>query len=217
MTDSLELTKLGPKTLAEVAALARLSPEAVALAQSKPTPRQYVDALLAQKAFSDVLRFLAMALPVREGIWWGSLCLKTAAGDEPNIQPVLTASVTWILQPTEEHRQAAALLSTGKTADAYLARAIAWTGGSLTPQGLPVVAPGPDMPLHALAAAIQLAVTLDTKKIEENRRKFLVMGIRIARGKHLWPIPPETTKLPTPPLYPPGHRPSRPPFYPGSY
>src|SRR5579864_2694697 len=72
-------------------------------------PAQFVNALIENKKYIDAIDFMAHALPVREGIWWGCLCMQHAVGDRlsPPERVAAAAVVRWVMQPTEETRTAA--------------------------------------------------------------------------------------------------------------
>lgn len=187
MNDPLAFVKVKALTADEVAPDAGLSDEALLLLAPQQTPREYLDAILAQEHFTDAVKFLAHALPRREGVWWAALCLQSAVGEAPpaNIAAVLKAAVRWVLEPNEEHRRQAAALADKNKAEDFLCRAVAWTGGSLTPPELPVVPPKPGMSPTAVAASVQLATQIGPSKgIRERKRHFLALGVRIARGMY---------------------------------
>ena len=74
-----------------------------------PTPLEFLDALIAHERFADAIHFLAHAIPKREAVWWGCLCIKLAGGENlsPKELAALTAAVRWALRPEEEYRAAA--------------------------------------------------------------------------------------------------------------
>src|SRR5512146_610844 len=103
-----EAAKTGPATAA-TARVAELSEDAMAMAGPETQPADYVSLLLQKKLYPDAVRFVAHALPKREGIWWAWMCARRAAGEpaKPEIRAALEATEKWIAQPNEEHRRAA--------------------------------------------------------------------------------------------------------------
>ncbi|HEX6534361.1 MAG TPA: hypothetical protein VF041_07180, partial [Gemmatimonadaceae bacterium] len=97
------------RTLPEFCELAQLGDDARALLQPTDGPRQYLRTLVEREHFADAVRFVAHALPTREGIWWAWVCARRAAGAEPPpvIRAALDATERWITQPTDEHRRVA--------------------------------------------------------------------------------------------------------------
>ena len=152
------------------------------------TPREFLDALLAREKYGDAIKFLAAALPMRQAVWWGCLCLQLARGSEMSAaeKAAVRAAARWALEPSEINRLEAVRWIVKKNPAGYLAQAVSWTGGSLSKPGLPVVPPGPQLPARALSGALLLAaVRCPPEKIKERFRHFLVLGIGLARKKQL--------------------------------
>jgi hypothetical protein len=184
--DPLALVRIPGKT-ADIAAVAKMPRPALALLAGTQTPRQYLDALLKAGMFADAIRFLAFALPVREAVWWGCLCLRLTHADP---EQSVNLAARWVIEPTEAHRQEAEKVANQTTAAGWLARAVAWTGGSLLPPSQPVLKPRPELPHQAVLASLSLALhAVAPDKVEQTHRHALVMGIHVARGNHLWPAP----------------------------
>ena len=132
------------------------------------------------------IRFLALGLPAREGIWWSHLaatkteskltCVKT--------QNTLKNTAEWVKHPSEERRIAAKKLAQDlelTNAASWSAMGIFWSGGNIAPKGQPTLEPELFMRGHATANSIILSAectttTTDTKKY------FLKQGLHIAMG-----------------------------------
>src|SRR6202166_4505677 len=103
------LINIQAATAAEICANFDLAGAAKKLLRDGMTPQEFVTVLVENKRFLEAIDFMAHALPVRETIWWGCLCMQHALGD--NLTPVdkaaAMAAVRWIEQPTEENRTAA--------------------------------------------------------------------------------------------------------------
>jgi hypothetical protein len=182
----------GARTLAEFCALAELGDEARALLTPAHRPREFVELLAARGLFPDAVRFLAHALPKREGIWWAWVCAKRADGDTP--PPVrkaaLDATERWITQPTDENRRAAmraAEAATFGTAAGCTALAVFFSGGSLGPPDQAVVPPGEFLSAKALTGAVKLAaVSTEPEKAPEKFRGFIAQGLDVVSKLRLW-------------------------------
>ena len=174
----------------------RLGEESLALLRDDQTPLEFLDALIAHERFADPIHFLAHAIPRREAVWWGCLCVKQAGGDNlsPNALAALTAAVRWALRPEEEFRAAArepAKAAGFKAPAGILAHAVSYSGGSLAPAGLPEVPPNPALTAQCVAGAIKLAAaTAPPDQAKRIFHRFLALGIGIASGKHAENLPP---------------------------
>jgi hypothetical protein len=190
------LSKVGARRAREVAGRDHLDEEALALLGDDQTPLEFLDVLIAHERFADAIQFLAHAIPRREAVWWGCLCVKLAGGDQlpPAEVAALTAAVRWALRPEEERRAAAKAPAEAVGFEApagVLAHAVSFSGGSLSPPGLPEVPPKPTLTPRCVAAAIKLAAaTAPPDQAEQIFQRFLAIGIGIASGKHAEKLPP---------------------------
>jgi hypothetical protein len=186
------LTKITAKTAAEVCKNFALTDEAKTLLRDGLTPAQFVDILISKQYFPDAVRFLAHALPKREGVWWASLCARAAAGPSPpsKIAAALQAAEKWTVDPSEENRRAAmpaAEAAEFKTPAGCAAVAAFWSGGSLAPPNAPVVPPSEYLTAHGISGAVMLAaVQAEPQKAPEKYRKFMAQGIEVAKGTLCW-------------------------------
>jgi hypothetical protein len=196
------LVKIAAATAAEVCQNFELKKEARPLLKPAQTPREFLEALLAQKQHAAAIDFLAHALPPREAIWWGCLCLQqaTRASLPPVEAAAEKAAARWVLDPTDENRGAAkspAEAARMDTPAGCLAMAVSWTGGSLAPPvpsphakapPIPPVPPGPYLPAKAVAGAVMLsAVKAEPSRIVDTQRLFVELGIGVAEGRFTWP------------------------------
>lgn len=187
------LPKVKAGKAAEIYQHFNLKEETRPLLRDGSTPREFIEVLLAQRLFAAGIEFLAHALPPREAIWWGCLCLRHAGGPQlpPPEQAAAKAAAQWVLDPKEENRAAAQAPAEAAgigTPAGALAHAARWTGGSLSPPDLPAVPPGPFMPAKAVAGSILLAAAkADPVKIADNQRLFLELGVGVAEGRFTWP------------------------------
>jgi hypothetical protein len=183
------LIKIQAATAAEVCANFDLASDAKKLHRDKMNPGEFLAALMDQKKYVAAIDFLAHALPVREGIWWGCLCMQHALGDSlsPPDRAAATAAVMWVMQPTEDHRAAAKapVEAAGPLSPAgALAMAANQTGGSIYPPELPFKPPEPFAPQQAVARAVKLAsIKTEPPNIPEMQRCYVELGLEVAEGR----------------------------------
>lgn len=129
---------------------------------------------------------MAFALLPRPAVWWGHECLKALPDlltEHDTAMLVLCAA--WVAEPDEPHRYAA--LNSGmqakqRGAGAWLAIGAGWSGGSMAPQGLPLV----EAPPFALGRAVNAAVLTALARVPQDRRArmldhYLNMGEVLAK------------------------------------
>jgi len=192
VVNNLPLIKVNAATAAEICARVYLDKQALQSLQAGMNPREFVDALVERKQYLAAIDFVAHALPPREAIWWGSLCLQQTCGDklEPWEKEASRAAVQWVLQPDEANRAAAKrpaeVLGLGSPAGA-LAAAANQSGGSLAPPHMPPVRPSPFAPARAVAIAVKVASTkCDPSLILATQRSFVELGMAVAEGRFAW-------------------------------
>lgn len=180
------------RTMPEFCELAGLGDEAKALLQPAHGPRAYLRVLVDGEMFPDAVRFLAHALPTREGIWWAWVCARRVAGAEPppKLRGALDATERWITQPTDENRRAAmrmAEVATLGTPAGCAALAVFFSGGSIAPPEQPAVPPPGFVSAKAIAGAVTLAaVQPDPAQAAEKFRAFLAQGLDVVDKLQLW-------------------------------
>ncbi|MFO0880582.1 MAG: hypothetical protein U0840_24815 [Gemmataceae bacterium] len=189
MADNPGFKKVTARTAREVCQLAELDLAELPAVGPEQTPRSYLDVLWRQQKYPDGVKFLAAALPKREAIWWGCLCLHQAGHDrEPADAAMMAAIMRWVQEPTEARRKEAEKLTPGENPLGFLLRAVLWTGGSLAPAGAPEVAPGPQLPAKGVSGAVLLAAVLGPPEATLDRfRDYLALGMLV--GRELAAIP----------------------------
>lgn len=186
--DNAELVKISAKSANIVCQQIELEDEARQLLNPEYSPAQYLQVLIEQKQYPDAIRFLAMALPRREAVWWACVSSRASVSEKtkPQMLAALTAAETWVYQPTEENRRSAMFLAEAAEfagPASWASVAAFWSGGSIAPPDAPVVPPPEDLTAKAVAGSVMLAVAeMDQSKVEENYKKLLAQGIDIARG-----------------------------------
>jgi hypothetical protein len=181
------LTNIQAATAAEICANFDLAGAAKKLLRDGMTPQEFVTVLVENKRFLEAIDFMAHALPVRETIWWGCLCMQHALGDNltPPDRAAAAAAVRWLMQPTEENRAAAKLSveAAGPLSPAgALATAVSLTGGSVHPPELPFKAPPPFAPHQAVARAVTLA-SVKNQPAARVQRSYVELGLQVAGGR----------------------------------
>lgn len=160
--DTGSLSKIAPVTAEELCARASLSDQARRLLVPSLDASSFLERLLNAGLFVDAVRLLSFALPVRQGVWWACLAVRTAVA-ENFISPAkdaILAAEAWVYKPVEVNRAATLPAAEAAGVDSfagYAALAAFWSGGSMTPVGQPELAPNPMLSPNAVAAAVLLA------------------------------------------------------------
>jgi len=172
--------------------VAELGEDAMALVRPDLHPLELVAALMDKALFPDAVRFIAHALPKREAVWWGWVCARRAAGDNPppNIKAALDATERWIAQPNEDNRRqamAAAQTAELSTAAGCAGLAAFFSGGSLSPPEAPPVPPGEFLTAKAVAGAVIFAAVAKQPELApEKFRSFVAQGVEVTNRVKLW-------------------------------
>jgi len=136
----------------------------------------------------DALRLVAHALPKREAVWWACMCARAVPiAEAPSCDAeALAAAETWVRKPDETARRATMEVAQRggfRSPEAWAAVAAFWSGGSMAPEGQPVVPPADHLTGVAVAGAIILAATRVTPERAEDRfLRFLQSARDIAGG-----------------------------------
>jgi hypothetical protein len=184
-----QFLRIPEHTAAEICARFSLKQEASALLRSGMSPEEFAEALVAGKQYITGIDFMAHALPARDAVWWGCLCLQHAYGDNlpPAEREACRAAVQWVVQPTDSNRAAVlvpAQMAGVASVAGGLAMAVYQTGENVAPPHMPPAAPQPFAPAKAVAGAIKMACTkTDPVKIIEMQRLFLELGMGMAQGR----------------------------------
>lgn len=128
------------------------------------SPIDHLNALQQDEDPMPALTFAALALPKREAVWWGCLCIRGAGISGPSITEGLRLAETWVRTPEEAERRAAGEFAEQEYFEgpaAWIAFAAFTTSGSLAPAGLQAVAPNPELSGRAVATSVLLAAEDD--------------------------------------------------------
>jgi hypothetical protein len=183
------LVKIQAATAAEICAHFDLEEKARPLLSDGMRPGEFVEALLAGKQYAAGIHFMARALPAREAIWWGCLCVQHACGNNLSAadKAAAKAAVQWVLWPTDENRAAAkppAEAARAPSPAGALAMAASLTGGSLGPPNLPLVPPPSFTWAAYVAAAVKFAaIKVEPARVSGTQRSFVELGIGVAEGR----------------------------------
>jgi hypothetical protein len=110
----------------------------------------------------EACRIAAHALPKRQAVWWACMCARAAPDPAGNAADLaaLDAAEAWVRRPEERLRRAAmtaAEAANFRSTEAWAAVGAFWSGGSMAPEGQPVVPPGDHLTGVAVAGAVVLA------------------------------------------------------------
>jgi hypothetical protein len=183
--------QINSKTAA-ISTVAELGEEAMALLRPDQHPLDFVALLMEKALYPDAVRFVAHALPKREAVWWGWVCARRAAGENPppKIKAALDATERWVAQPTEDNRRsamAAAQKAELSTAAGCAGLAAFFSGGSLAPPEAPPVPPGEFLAAKAVAGAVIFAaVAKEPERAPEKFKSFVAQGVEVTNRVKLW-------------------------------
>lgn len=149
-----------------------------------------VDVVLAELdatgAYLDMLRVLAAALPVREGIWWACL----AGGDllpDPRLPPPpLAAAQAWVLKPgdaTRDTARQAAEQAEPEDDTVLCATAVAMHDGKLGTGDLAAYDAPPGTAAMAVLGMNLLSLgSVEAEEFEDRKIRLIDRALDIARG-----------------------------------
>lgn len=178
------------RSAAEVCQHAGLSATATKLLTDQSRPEEFFDLLVDQELYDDAIRMAAHGMPKREAVWWACLCLWELYRPEPPaaVDAALHAAVRWLRDPTEPHRRLAE--TAGQACMDHPAGLVAlaafYSRGSITPPGLPEVAPQPQLTGKMVTTALLLALDLAPASMKPQNTKLFVT---LARHRVRWDRP----------------------------
>lgn len=144
--------------------------------------------LINLELYPDAVHFLAHGLPKREAIWWAYLCASNCKPleNQPLATEMLALIKEWVYRPQEQIRRQVEPFAEKlqyQTAICWASLAVFWSGGSITPEGKPVVLPSEYLYAKGVAGAVMLAAVAIPTEVNVRYRNFLNQGIEIAQGK----------------------------------
>lgn len=180
--------KIPHQDIASILGRYQLSDEARQVLKPELSPAEAVEVLQQAKLASDVVQFLAHALPMMEAIFWASesMNLRLDAWTEQE-KHTINAARNWLQKPDETHRVRANQLAERvglESAPAWVAKAVFFSGtGSIVEPDLPVVMPPPFLYGHSVAAAITIAAAVpEWQGYAEFYTQVIQRGLAIAEG-----------------------------------
>lgn len=153
--------------------------------QDDCAPCDHVRHLLGSARAHEATTFLAYLLPRREAVWWAGQCVGALLGPRADDEARRAADL-WVKTPDEDNRNAALQIGISgdpRAATTWLARAAAWSGGSMClPDLKPLPAP-PTACAQAVNAAIVVAVCAgEPIDVMKRIRACAEAGTRFAEG-----------------------------------
>ncbi|NOQ65505.1 MAG: hypothetical protein GQ582_13420 [Methyloprofundus sp.] len=185
---TLNLTKITQTKASEITALFELEEQGEALLTEEISPANFMQALLEEEDYLDLVSFLAYALPKREATWWACLAARNHLNEQSSDdeQKAVELAEAWVYDPTPENCQAtsAAAEAAGlETAVGWAAMSAFWSGDNISPIEDNVVKPADDLYAKAVVGAVMLACVLgEAEKIQEKYQLLTQQGINIASG-----------------------------------
>ncbi len=176
------LTKLEKRSAGEVVRLGKVKfPFRPETGPNDPVEK-LIEELVAQNLLMDALKILALALPPREGVWWGCLAARDTTLVDGEKTKALEAAEAWVFKPCQETKKASEkyALEPGE-ADAMMAEAV--FNVPLPDDEEPPVAP-PQL-VGLLIFSAQLKSFFAHKLPEEINRQgqlLLARGLDVAKG-----------------------------------
>lgn len=165
-----------------------LEPTLIARIEALATAAEAIARLEADGALVEACQLTAHAMPKREAVWWACMCARSVP--DPQILPVdaaaLEAAEAWVRRPEELVRRAAlaaAEAAAFRSAEAWAAMGAFWSGGSMAPEGQPVVPAGEHLTGHAIGGGVVLAgIRRAPQDMEARLKRFLTSARDIAGG-----------------------------------
>ncbi len=121
------------------------------------TPLDHLSVLSDAEDLAQAVIFAALALPKREAVWWGCLCIRGAGALTDVTREGLRLAEAWVRNPEEPERRAAGKFAEEEYfqgAGPGIAFAAFTTSGSLAPAGLQAVPPSPEISGKCVAMAV---------------------------------------------------------------
>jgi hypothetical protein len=174
-----------------------LEPPIQAALAGAQTAAEGVARLEAAGLYNEAARLSAHALPKREAVWWACMC--AASVPDPALPPAdaqaRLAAEAWVRKPGDDALRRAAWEAAQMTAfrspEAWAAVGAFWSGGSMSPEGQPVVPPAEHLTGVAVSGAVVLAAVRGKPDRAPARLARFVAAARDIAAGGAGRIPPE--------------------------
>ncbi len=176
-----------------IAVAANLGEPALSLLKSRMKPRAYLQSLVEAGLHVDAIKFMAQALPSREGVWWAWVTAKRAAGGDASavVEASLKATEKWIAQPSHENAHAAYIkadAADGATPAGMAGLAAFLSGPSMAPPGHDLIPPPVGVSQKLIGGAVSLAAFGDDPTTADDRfLAAIAQGMDAVNKSGLWP------------------------------
>jgi hypothetical protein len=156
----------------------------------------------------DAVKLIAHALPRREAVWWACMCARGVphAALPAEDAAAIEAAEAWVRRPDEPARRAAAAAAEKTKFDspeAWTAMGAFWSGGSMSPEGQPVVPPPDHLTGTAVTGSVMLASVRHAPEKQQERIERFLASARDIAGGGAGRLQPEDPPPPPPPAEPP--------------
>lgn len=145
------------------------------------TPLEHLAVMSEDEDLARAIIFTALALPKRESVWWGCLCIRGVGALNDVTREGLRLAEAWVRSPEEAERRAAGKFAEEEYfqgAGPGIAFAAFTTSGSLAPAGLQAVPPSPEISGKCVAMAVLQAAEHEDAFV---RHATLLCAIESAR------------------------------------
>lgn len=150
------------------------------------SPPQYFDDLLNQQRFREAVLFVGHALPRYEGIVWAAQALREFAEKNPpddSRRSMMTSIMRWIDNPADDQLRRelwdVASVASDDTPETFLASAIYFSGGSISPPDQQAILPAPEASARFATGSV-LAGAFATDEPDHLLRRAAELGAAIA-------------------------------------
>lgn len=136
-----------------------LSPDAVDLVEPGDQLDHFVDRLMKSNLADDAVRYIAGVLPASIAVRWA---MEVADASRLETSSLRDAISTWIDDPSEPARRTVQNLLSVEPCDnvtKWIAQAVVYSGGSLAPDGQPIIKPPPHLSAVAIVTAHRWAIS----------------------------------------------------------
>ncbi len=179
---TVDLTIESKRKPTEVVSDVALSDDAVALMPESPNTLTYLNALCDEELFNDAFLTLARVLPRQYAIIWASRCVAEHCIDNPDAedQRCLDLVKQWLAGPDEKVRRATMDAADARDYDgpwAWLAAAVAFSGGSLAPENQAEIQPPGHLTAVAVSACLISIAVIDPETASEVSRQMIQSGL----------------------------------------